>query len=305
MGTSHLNVTVRDFNCTPINNCRLLDLAFLYCNGKPLYDYFPIVKQLQDRYGTAGSVTDCTSYPISDQNGNYLEIKVGTYGAIQRYDFTTTCTTPEEIYDLIKDYFTGVKISLKDGHLNIVTDAKGFNATLTISGTCDIVWSPIEQGSGYDISTRIYYSAPRIMIWAPDGKYINDIEMDVPTGCYKIFARVCYNGNEDTNAVMKIIENCGDCYTVDLLLPEVVKCSAGVLQPLGERFVNDYQHIINEVDDKVMVFRVLAYAAGKSREQILFELDEKKADLTKIGRTDAIPRVDAVIAIVEQMPQCC
>lgn len=304
MGTSHLNIWLRDHNCTLFNSCWMLDLAVQLCNGATLYDLFPLVEQLKERYSKPAIVMDCTDYStIGDQIGKSLEVTVDG-GTVQTYNFTTSTTTLKEIYDLIKTYFSGVTVKLKNGHITITTDSAGWGSSLVIGGTCDIVWDTIEQGSGYKISTRWYRNAYRINFRPKSGEFINHVEMDIPTGCYKIFARACHRNNEDTSTVMKVIDTCGTCHTADLLLPEFRQCAGGIIHPFVERVVNDYQVLVKEDADKILVFAAVAMAANLSREQIQAELAERRQDAIDMGLTDLVPRIDAVIAIANQLPQC-
>lgn len=303
MGTSHLNVWLRDHNCTLFNSCWMLDLAVQLCNGATLYDLFPLVEQLKERYSKPATVTEYTDYSaIGNQDGKSLEVTVNG-GVMQQLYFTPTSTL-KDIFDQMKSYFSGVTVTLKDGHITITTDSAGWDSSLVIGGTCDLAWAGAEQGSGYKISTRWYRNAYRINFRPKSGEFINHVEMDVPTGCYKIFARACHRNNEDTSTVMKVIDTCGTCHTVDLLLPEFRQCAGGIIHPFMERVVNDYQVLVKEDADKILVFAAAAMAANLSREQIQVELAERRQDAIDMGLTDLVPRIDAVIAIANQLPQC-
>jgi hypothetical protein len=304
MGTTHLNVYLRNTLCRLLNDCWLLDLVVNSCDGSPLYDVFPIIKQLKDRYALPAKVTDYTVYPLStDQSGNTLEVTVNS-GTLQTLTFSSPAMTMVEIYSQMKGYFTDCEVVLENDRISIVTNDKGPNSSLVIGGTCDLDWGPVTQGSGYAISTRYYHDAHRIKIQPPNGEYINHVEMDIPNGCYKIWARCCHGKNEETSVVMLPLEECGGCRTVNLLLPEVTTCSKDIIHPLMDRVVNDYQAIIPIDADKVMVFRTVAYAAGLGREGLLAELADRRQDALDINRTDLAARVDAVIAIANQLPQC-
>lgn len=302
MGTAHLNVNIRDHACTPIQTGWMLDLVVQLCNGAPLFDFFPIIDQLKKRYAKPATVFDLTNFPLSDQNGNTLILKVGS-GSPQTLSFTGVVTEREEVFLQMKNYFSGCKVDLVDDRIVITTEDMGPDATLEIDpgSTCDMVWAPVEQGSGYSISTRYYHGAHRINIRPPVGENINHIEMDVPVGCYKVWSRVCFGGNEETSTVMKIIEHCGQCYTVDLLLPEVMNCSQGVIYPLMDKVVANAQMI---PEDRVVAMKAIAYAGNLSREQILVELNDRKQDAIDIERTDLEAQVDQLIAVAQALPQC-
>jgi hypothetical protein len=302
MGTSHLNVLLRDHLCTPITDCWMLDLAVQLCNGTPLFDVFPIVKQLKDRYSASAVAKDLSVYPISDQVGNTLEVTVNG-GTMESLTFSTPANTQANIYNQIKNRnFSGCMVYLQDGKIVIETNEKGPNASLLVGGTSALTWA-LEQGAGYGISTRYYHGAYRINIRPPTGVYINHVEMDVPVGCYKIFGRVCHGRNEDTSKVMQVIGDCGECYTVNLLLPEVMHCSRDVVYPLMHKLL-DYQGL-PDIADRAKVLQGVAYVANLSREQILIELAERKQDAIDINRTDLVAQVDQLIAIAQILPQCC
>lgn len=304
MGTSHLNVWLRDYNCTPMNNCWMLDLAVQFCNGISLYERFPLVEQLKKKYSKPATVTEYTDFStLTDQVGRTLEVTVGG-GSMQSLVFSGSSHTIKEIFDQMETYFSDVVVTLNDGHISITTENAGYDVTLTIGGDCDLAWGTITQGSGYKISTRYYHGANRINIRPPAGEHINHVEMDVPTGCYKVFARVCHRHNEDTSTVMEAIDSCGECHTVDLLLPEFVRCAGGIIHPFMERVVNDYGQIIKDDAEKVVVFKAIANGANIAREQILVELADRRQDAEDMGLTDVVARVDAVIAVAQQLPQC-
>ncbi len=304
MGATHLNIILRDYQCTPIKDCWLLDLVVHLCNGTPLFDFFPIVDQLKKKYATPAIVQDFSTFPLTtDQSGLTLEVTVGT-GSLQTLIFSSPAITIAEIYKQMYDYFTDCEVMLKDNRITIVTEDRGPQATLTIGGSCNMDWGPIEQGSGYKISTRFYHSAYRIKIQPPSGEYINHVEMDVPTGCYKIRGRVCHGKNEETSTVMQPIETCGGCKTVELLLPEVMNCSADVIYPLMDKVAIDYQQVFPELANKVMIMKGIAQVANLGREQILDELDERKQDALDGGKTDLAARVDELITIAQALPQC-
>jgi hypothetical protein len=304
MGTSHLNILLRDHLCTPITDCWMLDLAVQLCNGTPLYDVFPIVHQLKDRYSYAAVVKDLSEYPlVTDQAGTTLQITVSG-GSMEELTFTAPAMTQSQIFTQIKNRnFTGCKVYIQDGRIVIETNDKGPEVTLSIGGSNSIGWAPVEQGAGYRISTRYYHSAYRINILPPSGQYINHIEMDVPVGCYKVFGRVCHGKNEDTSKVMQVIENCGECYTANLLLPEVMNCSRDVIYPLMHKLL-DYQGL-PDIADRAKVLQGIAYVANLPREQILVELADRKQDALDIDRTDLAAQVDLIIAIAQLLPQCC
>lgn len=299
MGTTHLNVLLRDHSCTPIVDCWMLDLVVNLCNGTPLHDVFPIIDQLKKRYATPASVEDFTNYPLStDQDGLTLEINS------QVLTFSAPAMTQAEIYTQIRNFFTSLNVSLEDGQIKIATKDRGPSATLAISGSCELKFGPITQGAGYRIGTRFYHGAHRINILPPSGEHINHIELDVPAGCYKLWGRVCHGRNEETSIAMVIIEDCGGCKTVNLLLPEVMNCARDAIYPVMEKIAVDYAQVFPEPADRVVIMKGVAQVANLGREQILAELAVRKQDAIDMGRTDLEARVDAVIVIANDLPQC-
>jgi hypothetical protein len=304
MGTSRLNVWLRDYNCVPLTNCWLLDLVVQYCNGTPLYSVFPLLEQLKSRYATPASAVDLSNYPLPDQAGRYITITTSTSSLT--LNITTSCSTKAEIFNALKAYFTNVNVNLDFDNDQIVltTLDKGPSQFINIDTDSDIQFSTSTPGSGYEISTRYYHGAYRIKIYPPAGQYINHVELDVPPGCYRIWARCCHGKNEETSTVMLPVESCGTCYSVNLILPEVMNCSQNVIYPLMDKLANDYVQAIPEMNDQALVFRGVALIAGLGREQILNELEERKQDAILINRTDLAERVDTLINIAQLLPTC-
>lgn len=299
MGTTKVNVFLRDFSCNLLTDCWMLDLVVNTCSGKPLYELFPLVEQLKKRYASPATVKDLTQYPLAtSQDGLTLEINS------QTLTFSDPAYTLAEIYTQIKAFFTDLDVTLDDGRIQIATKDRGPNATLTIGGTCELAFGPITQGSGYEISTRYYMDANRINIVPPAGEHINHVELDMPAGCYKLWGRVCHGRNEETSVAMLALEDCGGCRVANLLLPEVMNCAKGVIYPAVEKIAVDYVQQFPDQANQVMILQGLARVAGLGREQILAELAVRKADAEKLGRSDLEARVDAVIVLANLLPTC-
>lgn len=85
------------------------------------------------------------------------------------------------------------------------------------------------------------YQYERRIKLSPDntrsGEKFNHIEVDVPPGCYVIWTRVCYTGNEETNKVMAIVD-CGKEVCVNLLLNKVETCINDMLFPYALQAMN-------------------------------------------------------------------
>ena len=99
-----------------------------------------------------------------------------------------------------------------------------------------------EKLPDYSVTAEDYMGERTIRIVKPGGypankeHHINNIVVDVPPGCYMVWTRICYSGNEDTNQVMVIVD-CGVEACVNLLLPTVEKCGGGFVFPFVLRAV--------------------------------------------------------------------
>jgi len=71
----------------------------------------------------------------------------------------------------------------------------------------------------YEVSINpAYEGETRIRLVPPTGKYINHIEVDIPPGCYVVWARVGVSAfSSETDRVMVIV-NCDGDLCVNLLL---------------------------------------------------------------------------------------
>lgn len=304
MGTTHLNVRVRDSLCKLIKTGWMVDLAVLTCDGTPLYELDDsLLPALKKKYCQPATVRDFTAaFPLTDQGGRTLEVTVS--GVLQTMTFTTGTTKLGEIFDQIRArVFTGVTVDVVDGHLVLETDERGPGVTLSVSGDCDLDWGPVTQGSGYEIYTHYYHDAYRIRFRPTDGSTINHVELDVPNGCYKIFARVCFGDNEDTSVVFADIEGCGKCRTIDLMLPKVMKCSKDILYPAMHQIVR--QGIDPVLDNRVVVMGALAKLGNLGRDVILAELAARRVDAELLNRADLVAELDDIIEVANALPQCC
>jgi len=81
-----------------------------------------------------------------------------------------------------------------------------------------------------------YYGEERIRIVPPAGKFLFHIEVEVPPGCYLVWTRICYHGNEETNKAMAIV-GCGEDVCINLLLNSIEVCSKELLQPILDHAV--------------------------------------------------------------------
>ena len=302
MGTSKLNIWLRNASCDLLTSVWRTDLVVQACGGTYLVDTFPeILEQLLAKYSARGVVRDITSWPLeTDQTGRTLEITIGS-GSMQSVTFTAPAQSLAEIYEQVVGQFTDCSITPDDDHLKIVTDAYGPNATIVLGGTCDIDWGPIVDGSGYEINSHYYQGAKRIMLMPPAGEYVNHIEMDVPPGCYKVWTRVCHGNNEETSTVMVGIR-CGEEACVNLLLSTVKTCSAGVLHPLMDKIV--YEQALADDEQRLGAFRGVMFGAQLGKQEVLNQLNYRVLEAQAKQDTELEARINAVMALAQQLPEC-
>ncbi len=83
-----------------------------------------------------------------------------------------------------------------------------------------------------DISeNKNYYGSNRIKIQPKRGGLLKPhLELDVPPGCYVVWTRICYTGNEETNKVIVAV-SCGHEACVNLLLNSTETCARELLHP--------------------------------------------------------------------------
>jgi hypothetical protein len=88
----------------------------------------------------------------------------------------------------------------------------------------------------YSVTALPSGTPDRIRIEKPGGRpatqadHINHVEVDVPPGCYIVWAHICWLHNEDMHRVMVIVR-CGDEACVNLLLPTRQQCGHGFIFP--------------------------------------------------------------------------
>lgn len=303
MGTSRLNIWFRGANCDLLTNVWRTDLVIQACTGTYLVNIYPLVDQLRKRYSTQGKVVDISDWPLTtDQADKKLELIIGG-GATQSVTFTTPAQTLEEIFGQLDGKFTGCKILAEDRHLKVVTDAYGPSATIEIgSGTdCDIAWDLVKNGSGWTVDSHYYQGAQRIKIVPPSGEYVNHVDVDVPPGCYKIWTRVCHGNNEETSLQM-VNPKCGDEVCVNLLLPTLRTCSAGVLHPLMDEIV--YKQALADDEQRIAVFRGVMFGAQVAKQEVINQLDYRLLEAQEKQDSELEARVNAVIALANQLPEC-
>jgi len=305
MGLSHLNIWLRDINCTPLKTCWRTDLVIKTCGNQYLVDFYPeILTQLSDRYGTSGFVSDVTSYPITDQTGLTEFVTIGT-GSQQTVTFASPATTPHQIASQMDNQLTDCSVSVVDGQVRIITDKKDHKQTISVGGgTCGLLWGSAVAGTGYEIlKLDNYQNATRISIRPKSGEFINHIECFVPPGCYKIWSRCCFGNNEETNKVMTVIES-GEHRQIDLLLDAVRTCSENIIHPAMDLVVNDgkFQDIEYDI---VPFIKQMIWLSGKNKAVMLNQLDERIIEAQQKVDTTLESRLNAVRAIVNSLPADC
>ena len=127
-----------------------------------------------------------------------------------------------------------------------------------------------------DVEVHDYEGELRIKL-QPDidrKEKFNHIEVDVPPGCYVVWTRVCYNGNEETNKVMAIVD-CGKEVCVNLLLDEVETCSHELAYPFGVR------GLLKQLPEKEVgiAVKALMQVAGIPKKGFVRELERRLEEL--------------------------
>jgi hypothetical protein len=144
-----------------------------------------------------------------------------------------------------------------------------------------------------------YWGEKRIRLKPGSGDYLNHIEVDVPPGCYVVWTRVCYCGNEETNKVMVIVD-CGGEACVNLLLDRAETCIKEALYPaavlaIGMRLPE------NEVGIAV---KALMQVAEIPKEVFVAELEQKFGELQETKGREAqeyLKATDKLLEIVKSL----
>jgi len=302
MGTAHANIWLRNANCELLPNVWRTDLVIQGCPGSYLVDLFPeVIDQLKERYSTSASMICTTDFPLgTDQAGKTLGLTFGS-GSVQNLAFSAPAMKLEEIVGQMKAFFKDCEIAVIDGSIVVKTTEHGPGVSITVSGDSDLTWSTVKDGEGYKIVSHFYQNAKRIMLMPPSGENINHIEVDIPPGCYRVWTRVCHGNNEETSIQM-INPRCGEEVCVNLLLPTIETCSAHLVHPLMDHIVVN-QKFDNDAN-RVMIFRGLIYGAQLAKQVVLDQLAYRLEEAEDKNDTDLQARVNAVIALANQLPDC-
>jgi len=151
-----------------------------------------------------------------------------------------------------------------------------------------------------DVKIHNYKKERRIWL-SPEGhrggKPVYHIEVDVPPGCYVVWTRVCYTGNEETNKVMVIV-GCGEEACVNLLLDAVEKCTDELFHPFLERAVD--MRIPKR--DLQMVAKVLMAVAEKPKNEVVAELGQRADEAKDMKDAGLQKAIGAIMEMVKAMP---
>lgn len=147
-----------------------------------------------------------------------------------------------------------------------------------------------------------YQNYTRISIRPPSGTTINHIEMDIPPGAYVVWCRVCHGKNEETNKVM-VNPECGESRCVNLLLNATQTCAEQLVHPAFDRVINDGNF---QPEMEVIPFvKVMMWAAYKNKATLVQQLNERIIEAQEKGDTILEGRVNAVLAVINTLPDCC
>lgn len=145
-----------------------------------------------------------------------------------------------------------------------------------------------------------YMGHTRIKIIPPAGEHIYHLEMDLITGQWKIWARMCHGANEETNRVL-VNARCGEEVCINLLLNEPDLCSKNNVFPIGiaalqknmdNMLVEDYVRVMKKVA-VVQKADLLAWANDRINEL---------NDTTAQPPTHLIPVNEQLRDIIQNMP---
>ncbi|HUX46409.1 MAG TPA: hypothetical protein VMV58_00215 [Desulfosporosinus sp.] len=101
---------------------------------------------------TTSTVTDTTTYPVTDQDG-LTEVVTIDGGAAQTVTFTGAHTTAAHIIASMNAQLTGCSVAASTTHVKITTDTKGTGSSVLIgTGTCALTWDTVVAGTGDVVS---------------------------------------------------------------------------------------------------------------------------------------------------------
>lgn len=144
-----------------------------------------------------------------------------------------------------------------------------------------------------------YHGAKRIRLKPGSGDHINHIEVEIPPGCYVVWTRVCYGGNEETNKVMVIVD-CGGEACVNLLLDRAETCVREVLYPAA---ILAIEKRIPENEVGIAV-KALMQIAEIPKKVFVAELEQKFGELQETkGREsqEYLKATDKLLEVVKSL----
>lgn len=98
---------------------------------------------------TAGSETDTTTYPVTDQDAKTLIVQLDGSGWDQTITFSGTTTTALAVSDQINAQLSGGRAEVSGGQVKITSDMKGQDSAVAITGgNCDLTWAAAVPGGG-------------------------------------------------------------------------------------------------------------------------------------------------------------
>lgn len=104
--------------------------------------------------GTAASITDTTSYPVTDQDGltsiiTIVDGGVGSAAGAQTVTFSGAHTTAAAIAASMNAQLVGCSVAVVGGQVKITTDATGAGVTIAAAaGTGNLTWGTPVAGTG-------------------------------------------------------------------------------------------------------------------------------------------------------------
>lgn len=99
--------------------------------------------------GTAGTVTDTTSYPVADQDGNTEKVTIDS-GTEQTVTYSGAHTTAAQIAASQNAQLKGCSVAVVGGQVKITSDSTGVSSSVAIgTGTAALTWAAAVAGTGY------------------------------------------------------------------------------------------------------------------------------------------------------------
>ncbi len=166
----------------------------------------------------------------------------------------------------------------------------------------DIIAQLQARYTGWTITSHFYQGAQRIMMMPPVGTYFNHIEVDIPPGCYKVWTRCCHGKNEETSLQL-VMARCDEDACVNLLLPELKVCAQQIIHPFIDHVL--VQNAFPVVADQLLILRGTMFAAGINKAALQEQLAYRLSEAVAKQDTALQARVNAVIALADQLPTSC